>query len=72
MAPRASPGGSRVTAAELAAARRDLGRLGIGWAIVWQPGDRAVLRYLDATGFRFAYRADGAAVYRLPPLRLPG
>ena len=72
VAPRASPGGSRVTAAELAAARRDLGRLGIGWAIVWQPGDRAVLRYLDATGFRFAYRADGAAVYRLPPVRLPG
>ncbi len=65
VAPGLSPEGGQVSAAELAAARRDLRRLGIGWALVWQAGDQAVTRYLAETGFRFDYRADGVAVYRL-------
>jgi hypothetical protein len=33
--------------------------------VVWQPeSGQALSRYLSATGFRFAYRADGASVYR--------
>ena len=57
--------GDQIPAPRLAAARRDLRGLGIGWAIVWQPNDRAAIRYLTAAGFRFACRADGAVVYRL-------
>ena len=53
------------SARELAAARRHVRGLGIGWALVWQPHDQTVIRYLTAMGFRFGYRADGAAVYRL-------
>jgi hypothetical protein len=26
-----------------------------------------VLHYIEAVGFRLDYRADGAAVYRMPP-----
>ncbi len=58
-------------AARLAAARRDVRRLGIGWVLVWPTPSRSfrralpvVLRYLEATGFRFDYRADGVSVYR--------
>ena len=65
VAPALSPGGSQVSAAELAAARQDLRHLAIGWALVWQTGDHAVISYLAATGFRFSYRADGVVVYRL-------
>lgn len=60
-----------VSAARLAAARRDARRLGIGWVLVWPTPSRrwprarpTVLRYLQATGFRFDYRADGVSVYR--------
>jgi hypothetical protein len=35
----------------------------IGWVIVWQRSPN-VLAYLANTGFRFAYYADGAWVYR--------
>jgi hypothetical protein len=63
-------GGAQVSAAQLAAARHDLSRLGIGWALVWQPVSPAVLSYLRATGFRVDYRADGVAVYR--PARAAG
>jgi hypothetical protein len=65
VAPALSPGGSQISAAELAAARRDLRQLGIGWALVWQPGSQVTVRYLTATGFRFDYRADGVLVFRL-------
>ncbi|HEY9241092.1 MAG TPA: hypothetical protein VIP48_03860, partial [Streptosporangiaceae bacterium] len=57
------------TPAELAAARADARRMGIGWVLVWRwpaglsPAP-AVLSYLRATGFRPAYRADGVLVYR--------
>ena len=57
--------GAQVTAAQLAAARRDLRRLDIGWALAWPPSGPAVERYLTATGFRLAYRADGVTVFRL-------
>jgi hypothetical protein len=63
--PAVSPAGSQISAAELAASRRDLRHLGIGWALVWQTSNHVVIGYLTATGFRFSYRADGVAVYRL-------
>ena len=53
----------RATPAQLAAARRDARRLGIGWVLVWSKNPLEA-RYLIATGFRLDYRADGAAVYR--------
>jgi hypothetical protein len=65
VAPELSPAGSQISPAELAAARQDLRHLRIGWALVWQTGHHAVISYLTATGFRFSYRADGVAVYRL-------
>jgi hypothetical protein len=63
--PKPSPAGSQISPAQLAAARQDLRHLRIGWALVWQTGQHAVIGYLTATGFRFSYRADGVAVYRL-------
>ena len=53
------------TAAQIAAARADLRTLHVGWLLVWLPEPSPALsRYLSGTGFRFAYRADGASVYR--------
>ncbi|HUY51728.1 MAG TPA: hypothetical protein VMV92_39510 [Streptosporangiaceae bacterium] len=52
-----------LTAAEVAAARRDARRLDIGWVVDWY-SNPAITQYLAQTGFRFAYRTDGAAVYR--------
>jgi hypothetical protein len=66
VAPQLSPVGSQISPTELAAARQDLRHLRIGWALVWQTGHHDVISYLTATGFRFSYRADGVAVYRLP------
>jgi hypothetical protein len=54
--------------ARLQLARLDARRIDIGWAIVWTPTP-VVLDYLKAVGLRFDYRADGALVYRMPPLR---
>ena len=61
----------RVAGRRLAAARADARRLGIGWVLVWPTPGRLitraipdVIRYLTATGFAFAYRADGVSVYR--------
>jgi hypothetical protein len=71
--------GFQVPAAHLAAARRDLRRLHVGWLLVWTerwmaPGATgarlarlhypAIGHYLAETGFRFDYQADGVAVYR--------
>ena len=51
--------------AQVSKARADLRTLHVGWVVVWQPeSGPALSRYLSATGFRFAYRADGASVYR--------
>jgi hypothetical protein len=63
-APGLSPSAGQVSAADLAAARRDLSRLDIGWALIWPTASPAVAGYLTATGFRLVYRADGVAVYR--------
>jgi hypothetical protein len=50
---------------QIAKARADLRTLHVGWVVVWlpEPGP-ALSRYLSDTGLRFAYRADGASVYR--------
>jgi hypothetical protein len=57
--------GRRASPARIAAARADLRRLDVGWVLVWlqRPGP-ALTGYLSATGFRFAYSADGVSVYR--------
>ncbi len=57
--------GLEVGRAQVAQARADLRTLHVGWVVVWLPKpDPSLSRYLSATGFRFAYRADGASVYR--------
>jgi hypothetical protein len=55
--------GKRTSAAELAAARADARRIGIGWVVVWQ-WTAPVVWYLTHTGFRFDYTAYGVSVYR--------
>jgi hypothetical protein len=52
-----------LTAAQVAAGRRDARRLHIGWVVVWY-SNPAIVQYLHQTGFRFAYRADDVSVYR--------
>ncbi len=57
--------GWKRTQAQIAAARADLKRMNVGWVLVWLPNPAPPCRnILSATGFRFAYRADGASVYR--------
>jgi hypothetical protein len=53
----------KATPAQLADARADARRMDVGWVLVWTPNP-LIARYLNATGFRLDYRADGAAVYR--------
>jgi hypothetical protein len=60
-------------AALLTAARADARRMNIGWVLVWQWSGN-IIRYLENTGFRFDYGADGVLVYRpawAKPVRLP-
>jgi hypothetical protein len=65
LAPQRNAAGKQVTQAELAAARADLRGLGIGWALVWtRHPNPPVDVYLRMAGFRFAYRIDGAIVFR--------
>jgi hypothetical protein len=67
LAPGLNAAGNQVTLAQLAAARRDLNGLGIGWALVWAPPSHAnppVDAYLRAAGFRFDYRTDRALVFK--------
>jgi len=57
--------GLTVEPAQIAQVRADLRTLHVGWIVVWLPKPgRALSQYLSATGFRFAYQADGASVYR--------
>ncbi len=56
--------GHPVSAAELAAARRDVRRMDIGWVLDWGGANSQVVRYLTDTGFVFDYRADQVSVYR--------
>jgi hypothetical protein len=52
-----------VTAAQVAAARRDVRHLNVGWVLVWY-SNAAIRSYLFQTGFKYGYRADGVTVYR--------
>jgi hypothetical protein len=62
--------GRQVSAGQLAAARADAHRLGIGWALVWtRHRSPPVDRYLTATGFRLDRRIGGVIVFRLPGSR---
>ncbi len=54
---------SPLSAAEVAAGRRDARRMHIGWVVVWY-SNPAIVQYLHQTGFGFAYRADNVSVYR--------
>jgi hypothetical protein len=58
---------------QVAAARRDLRTLGVGWVLVWPSKltRPATSDYLRSTGFHLAYRADGVSVWRPGPLRRP-
>jgi hypothetical protein len=56
--------GQPVSAAELAAARRDVRRMDIGWVLDWGGVSPQVVQYLTDTGFVFDYRADQVSVYR--------
>jgi hypothetical protein len=55
--------GSRVSAARLDAARRDVRGLNIGWVVDWGTG-QPVTQYLKGTGFKLDYRAGDVSVYR--------
>lgn len=75
----AAQSGWKISPAQVAAARRDLRHLHVGWLLVWPPRwalavypvalrpdehyDQ-IARYLTQTGFIRAYTADGVAVYR--------
>ena len=52
-----------LTAAQVAAGRRNAQRLNIGWVLLWYKNP-ALVQYLSQTGFRFDYQADGVSVYR--------
>jgi hypothetical protein len=56
----------RSTPAQLAAARLDARRLGIGWVLVWRwdGRHRRCVRFLEETGFRLDYIADDVQVFR--------
>ena len=56
--------GHAVPAAQLAAARRDVRGMNIGWVLVWGGTPPAVIRYLTGAGFVFSYRAEQVSVYR--------
>jgi hypothetical protein len=55
--------GRHVPASDLAAARRDVRGMNIGWVLVWSRPGQAV-PYLTSVGFVFDYRADHVSVYR--------
>jgi len=52
-----------LSAEQVAAARQDVRHIDVGWVLVWH-SNRAILRFLAQTGFRFDYRADDVLVYR--------
>ena len=59
--------GLPVGPAGVAAARRDLARLGVGWVVVWRrnPNVQAsVLPFLKRVGLRYDYRVGSVLVYR--------
>jgi len=65
--------------ANIVAARLDARRMNVGWVLVWPQEhtahgkpvrywNKGVIDYLNKTGFRFAYQADGVLVYRTTAL----
>jgi hypothetical protein len=64
LAPLKNAAGNQVTKAQVAAARADARKLGVGWVLVWTTQNPVIKPFLAATGFRFSYRADGVSVYR--------
>jgi hypothetical protein len=56
--------GKPVPAAGLAAARRDVRHMDIGWVLVWGSAGRKAVPYLRSAGLVFSYRADQVSVYR--------
>jgi hypothetical protein len=62
----AAQSGRPSDAGQASLARADARRMDVGWVLVWR-ATAEVLHYLEQTGFRFAYRADGVAVYRPGP-----
>jgi len=62
--PASLPPGPGPSPARLAAERADARHMDARWAIVWSSSP-AIVQYLQATGFHFDYRADGAVVYRM-------
>jgi hypothetical protein len=67
LAPARNARGRQVTPLQLAAARADARRMGIGWALVWtRHPNPPVDEYLAATGFRFVRRIGNVIVFRLP------
>jgi len=73
LAPLKNAAGNQVTAAQVAAARADARKLGVGWVLVWTTQNPVIKPFLAATGFRFSYRADGVSVYRpVAPATPPG
>jgi hypothetical protein len=70
LAPLKNAAGNQVTAEQVAAARADARKLGVGWVLVWTTQNPVIKPFLDATGFRLSYRADGVMVYR--PVTPPG
>ena len=73
LAPLKNAAGNQVTAAQVAAARADARKLGVGWVLVWTTQNPVIKPFLAATGFRFSYRADGVSVYRpVTPVNPPG
>jgi hypothetical protein len=73
LAPLKNAAGNQVTAEQVIAARADARKLGVGWVLVWTTQNPVIRKFLDATGFRFSYRADGVLVYRpVTPASPPG
>jgi hypothetical protein len=53
-----------VDPAAIPAARADARRMHVGWVLVWQPVTPQLAYFLQQTGMRPDYRADGVSVYR--------
>jgi hypothetical protein len=70
LAPAKNAAGNQVTAVQVAAARADARKMGVGWVLVWTKKNPVIKGFLAATGFRFSYQADGVWVYR-PASQVP-
>jgi hypothetical protein len=64
LAPAQNAAGNQVTKPQVAAARADARKMGVGWVLVWTKKNPVIKDFLAATGFRLSYQADGVTVYR--------